>query len=585
MDPHAFSRPDGFHDFDAAATRSRDRIEDELLRCFARFGYDAITVPSVEYAELYNPARIGDELYHQLLMARLAEPARFPIGPSDSEETEARADLSQEDSDTSYDVVLRPDLTAPVARMVVTRLLSGDLDLSQPLRLAVSGQVFRNRSPEGGTLKELRHVGAELIGDDGALADRELLDLACSGLMALGDMLEDAKGEGSKGERAPVALRLGHARLPGLVLAALGVPPANRARIQTQLEGYDAYRCRIQRSAPGSFSRALPRLRAELQARLRRSKHELVLGADAPAAAAPDAVNAYWREALPAAYLDDLAEAWRRTALLSRDAIQALLALAPIESDASRLRAGMAKHLPDGRARVAVFGLIDELRSLSEAPDASRSALNATSVAPFMRRGLGYYSGVVFELHTPLEASLHTRLCGGGRYGDLYDWIYARARHTRRLRSGDRDLSAALPGTQSLTSVGLAFGLDRLADWAQESAVGGPAPCGVLVVPLTPGDALAAYDLAAYLRTQCERVRLARLGGATTRGSVAERVKGQTPERFTVGVHGASLELLDRRESRDSGAPARAVSRAELLEAMACAADCPREPDDLRGEG
>ena len=546
-----------------------------MLRCFAGFGYDAITVPSVEYADLYHPARIGDELYHQLIMARLAESARFPADPGSGA---ARADLPDElaaDGDISYDVVLRPDLTAPVARMVVTRLQSGAIDLRDPLRLAVSGQVFRNRSPEGGALKELRHVGAELIGDDGALADREILDLACSGLASLGGEAEipDAR-------YAAIDLRLGHARLPDLVLEALGVGAPERPRLQAQLEAFDAYRCRIQRADARSFARALPSLARELLARLRRQgvapeqERALVQRLEGG-----EGDRATPREALQDAWLADLECRWRRAKLLPEAGITALLGLARLEAEVVTIRAALQETLPPGPARAAVLAIVDELEALAHAPDASRRVLRQASVAPFMQRGLGYYSGFVFELHAPAPGSLHTRLCGGGRYGDLYDWIYERARQTQRLRSGAAPGDGAPSAPQSLTSVGLAFGLDRLTEWASVRREDLRRPGGVVVLPGSQEEGLRAYALAAILRAQGARVLLARpapIPDVSARDRVVEgaRVAG---ERFVVLVQADRLELIDLAPDHSLLAP-RSVRQDELLDILTDVAASRVEP-------
>jgi histidyl-tRNA synthetase len=266
--------------------------------------------------------------------------------------------------------------------------------------------------------------------------------------------------------------------------------------------------------------------------------------------------------------------------VLSASAIDALLSLARFEADVGALRAQMLGVLPSGEARQSILGILDELQALAEAPDPSRAVLARTSVVPFMRRGLGYYSGFVFELHAPLAISSnsHTRICGGGRYGDLYDWIYQRARQTLSLRSPGATGAPARPGMehaspgQSLTSVGFAFGLDRLAAWMGARGPGEPVPEGLRVVPGAPEDAGSAYDLATALRARCSRVRLCpptELSSATGRARVcdAARVVG---ERFVVLASGGRLELLDleTKQSDPGASTPRVLSHAELLRAV-----------------
>lgn len=68
-------------------------------------------------------------------------------------------------------LVLRPEFTTPIARMVTTRQKNEDL----PLRFCYSGDVYRNNSLR---YREFRQVGVELIGSDSDIADAESIALA-----------------------------------------------------------------------------------------------------------------------------------------------------------------------------------------------------------------------------------------------------------------------------------------------------------------------------------------------------------------------------------------------------------------------
>ncbi len=199
-----FSKPAGFEDHDPDSCRLRRTIERTLLELFERSGYREIVVPTAEYEELYHRDRIGEDLYRKLLVADIAETVAFPAeppGPGPEKAGAARIEATSDrvtqqalalggdpprrDTIRTRQVVLRPDLTAPVARYFATRLLRGE-PTDRPLRVACAGQVFRNLSPAPLVWKEFRQVGLELIGARGRFADLEVLGLACDGARALG---------------------------------------------------------------------------------------------------------------------------------------------------------------------------------------------------------------------------------------------------------------------------------------------------------------------------------------------------------------------------------------------------------------
>lgn len=75
-------------------------------------------------------------------------------------------------------LVLRPDMTAPIARVAASRLYTE----GQPLRLAYSGSVFRAQEREGGRPAEFEQIGAECIGDGTVSSDGEMISLMISTL-------------------------------------------------------------------------------------------------------------------------------------------------------------------------------------------------------------------------------------------------------------------------------------------------------------------------------------------------------------------------------------------------------------------
>ncbi len=73
-------------------------------------------------------------------------------------------------------LVLRPDMTAPIARVAAAKLLKERV----PLRLAYSASVYRAQQREGGRAAEFEQIGVEMIGDNTLSADAEVIALLVS---------------------------------------------------------------------------------------------------------------------------------------------------------------------------------------------------------------------------------------------------------------------------------------------------------------------------------------------------------------------------------------------------------------------
>lgn len=68
-------------------------------------------------------------------------------------------------------LVLRPDMTTPIARVATSKLLKEKI----PLRLAYFANVFRAQQMEGGRPAEFGQMGIEIIGDKSVYADAEVI--------------------------------------------------------------------------------------------------------------------------------------------------------------------------------------------------------------------------------------------------------------------------------------------------------------------------------------------------------------------------------------------------------------------------
>jgi ATP phosphoribosyltransferase regulatory subunit len=79
-------------------------------------------------------------------------------------------------------LVLRPDMTMPIARIVATKLK----DSLYPLRICYSGNIFRKNENWEGKISEMTQSGIEIIGSESPKADAEVIITAIQALLAIG---------------------------------------------------------------------------------------------------------------------------------------------------------------------------------------------------------------------------------------------------------------------------------------------------------------------------------------------------------------------------------------------------------------
>jgi ATP phosphoribosyltransferase regulatory subunit len=137
-----------------AAQRVR-QLEATIFEGFTRWGYREIIPPTFEYLDVLSaglPAETLEKCY------------KFA------------------DWTTGRILVLRPDVTAQIARIVAMGMAGQGL----PLRLCYRTTVFRYEPEHAGREREVFQLGVELIGVDQATMDAEILTLLVESLKTLG---------------------------------------------------------------------------------------------------------------------------------------------------------------------------------------------------------------------------------------------------------------------------------------------------------------------------------------------------------------------------------------------------------------
>ncbi|WP_462405843.1 ATP phosphoribosyltransferase regulatory subunit [Gracilibacillus sp. Marseille-QA3620] len=148
-----FEKPIGMRDTLPDLFRLKESVRSRMAKETKLYGYRFLDTPSLEFYETVGQvSAIKDQQLFKLL---------------DKE---------------GHSLVLRPDMTSPIARVASSHLLKE----GNPLRMAYSANVFRAQEKEGGRLAEFEQFGVEMIGDKTLSADAEVLALLTSVLQAAG---------------------------------------------------------------------------------------------------------------------------------------------------------------------------------------------------------------------------------------------------------------------------------------------------------------------------------------------------------------------------------------------------------------
>jgi ATP phosphoribosyltransferase regulatory subunit len=146
--------PEGMEDILREKRRKMRKVEESLRDHFFLNGYREVQTPTFEYYDVF--ASLGGEL-EQDRMVKFLDP---------------RGSI----------LVLRPDMTTPIARMVATKMTQEVF----PLRLCYISNIFRVDSPNSGREREFTQGGIELLGVEGPRGDGEVIALGIKALLSQG---------------------------------------------------------------------------------------------------------------------------------------------------------------------------------------------------------------------------------------------------------------------------------------------------------------------------------------------------------------------------------------------------------------
>jgi histidyl-tRNA synthetase len=343
-----------------------------------------------------------------------------------------------QDEDEGW-LALRYDLTAPLARVFAQHRA----DLPNPYRRYAVGPVWRNEKPGPGRFRQFYQCDADTVGAGSVAADAEICAMLAEALEAAGI----ARGD--------YLIRVNSRKVLNGVMEAAGVldpsdPEAGAARRGIVMRAID----KLDRLGPEGV--------------------RLLLGPGRRDASGDFTEGAGLGETQAAVILDFMA-ARQADSAATCAGLRALVAASP---------AGL-----EGVAELETIAELLEARGLG-----ARAVID-----PSVVRGLGYYTGPVFEAELTFEirddkgrVRQFGSVAGGGRYDDL----------VRRF-TGE-----AVPAT------GISIGVDRLLAALDARGRGAAADPGPVVVTVMDRDCMAGYQaMAAELRAAGIRAEVFLGGG------------------------------------------------------------------------
>lgn len=154
MKQNLLHTPEGVRDIYNTECLKKKVIADKMKKVIDLYGYEGIETPTFEFFDIFD---------------------------SDKGSVETKELFKFFDRDGNI-LVLRPDMTPSIARCAVKYYSEQDM----PLRLSYLGNTFINNLNYQGRLKETTQIGAELIGDDSANADAEIIAIVINILLENG---------------------------------------------------------------------------------------------------------------------------------------------------------------------------------------------------------------------------------------------------------------------------------------------------------------------------------------------------------------------------------------------------------------
>ena len=332
------------------------------------------------------------------LLLSFAQAGYLRSEPAILQPAEPFLDLSGEDIRKSLylttdpsgeELCLRPDLTIPVARDYLASPRAG-----QPAGFSYLGPVFRYR---GNQASEFLQAGVESFGrQDRAAADAEMLALALEATAAFGVI--------------DVEVRTGDVALFNALIDALGLYPVWRRRLLKDFNRKVSLTDDIERLTLATSRNEYEGVLAALAGSDR--KAALALVTDLMSIAGATTLGGRTVSEIADRFLE---QSTLKAGALPRDAVAIIKRFLAISGDPGDAVAQLRALATD--ARLDITAAIDLLESRVGFMTARGIEIGRTRFSTSFGRGLDYYTGFEFELHSKGDGV--EPLVAGGRYDGL----------------------------------------------------------------------------------------------------------------------------------------------------------------------
>lgn len=146
--------PDGVQDILCGECFQKRELEQKLRMLFRSYGFSELETPAIEFYDVF--ASEGSAMLQENMFKFFDQQGRI--------------------------LVLRPDITVPVARITATKYR----DSAYPLRFSYIGNVYRYNDFGGGKQNEFTQAGIEVLGINTPESDAEVIAIAIQALRASG---------------------------------------------------------------------------------------------------------------------------------------------------------------------------------------------------------------------------------------------------------------------------------------------------------------------------------------------------------------------------------------------------------------
>ena len=425
-----FDKPAGTNDFLPEQMVQRNFVENIVRETFETYGYAQVQTPLFESFALLS-AQSGEEIRHKM----------FTFVGSDR-----------------IDYALRPELTAPVCRLIA----NGELKhRPYPYKFYYIGQCVRQEPITDGpeVKREFRQAGVELVGPASAHADAEIIAMPIR-------ILEKLNIPHTK-------LRIGNTGVFREIFKQVALDTKDHGEIIWDLD----YLVRLRNENQLWDMETLQ----DTLNMLRRSQGSDYQGAYKIEASEiqelTENTTSTYTEKLPAIAEATYKSRWQRYFNISEETAQRCIDVSKVCGDKDTVMATWETHLSDTAqtARQELLALCDCLENY----DITDFEINLG-----ITRGFDFYTGTVFQIEL---SEKRLPLCGGGRYDGLIGSF----------------------GGPSTPGAGFAFQFDALVEaFADTGTVTGNERKDYFIAVETPEQTSKAHRLAETLRREGKNVEV-----------------------------------------------------------------------------